>query len=65
MAKNKKPRAIAIELGMPTYVTGKPCKNGYVGERRTLSGACCICVAEHLDRMKSLYAEARMNRHGR
>lgn len=40
----------ALSLGEKTYQTGKPCKNGHVGERRAASGNCIAC---HNDYAKS------------
>jgi hypothetical protein len=31
---NDSPYKVAIRLGLPTYFTGKPCKNGHTAERR-------------------------------
>ena len=32
--------------GLPSYFTGKPCKNGHVASRHTAGGNCSICHAE-------------------
>ncbi len=34
----------AIELGLPRYFTGKPCKRGHVAERRVIGRCCVICA---------------------
>lgn len=36
----------AIESGMLTYNTGKPCVNGHVAERYTKNGGCVECIKE-------------------
>lgn len=36
-------RRIAIERGLSTYYTGKPCKHGHLSERKTLEGSCIQC----------------------
>ena len=36
-------RQEAINQGLKTYFTGKPCKNGHISERMI----CCICIACH------------------
>ena len=36
-------RQEAIQKGLKTYFTGKPCKNGHISERMI----CCICVMCH------------------
>jgi len=33
-------RCDAKKLGLKTYFTGKPCKNGHVSKRITLNGHC-------------------------
>lgn len=39
-------RKQAKALGLKTYFTGKPCINGHVDERYTLSGSCLTCRKE-------------------
>ena len=39
-------RLLAQELGEPTYVTGKPCRNGHESARRTSTGGCIECGNE-------------------
>lgn len=36
-------RQEAIQKGLKTYFTGKPCKNGHISERMI----CCICIMCH------------------
>jgi hypothetical protein len=36
-------RREAVELNLPTYFTGKYCKNGHLSERFTKSGCCIEC----------------------
>lgn len=36
-------RKLAVELGLPKYFTGKPCKHGHLSERRTQSRDCIEC----------------------
>ena len=39
-------KLLAQELGEPTYVTGKPCRNGHESARRTSTGVCIECSRE-------------------
>ena len=39
-------RMEALEKNLPTYFTGKPCKNGHLAERRTSGGNCAVCHNE-------------------
>lgn len=39
-------RSQALELGLPRYFTGKPCKSGHVDERDGKSGRCITCIRE-------------------
>jgi hypothetical protein len=36
-------RREARDRGLAKYMTGKPCKHGHVGERRTDTGNCVEC----------------------
>lgn len=36
-------RREAIQLGLSSYFTGKPCRRGHVAERKTKSGNCVSC----------------------
>lgn len=36
-------RAEALKEKLPSYFTGKSCKNGHVAERRTVGGNCSVC----------------------
>ena len=38
-------RKEALEKGLPTYFTGKPCKHGHVSERYASNCGCCECEA--------------------
>lgn len=38
------PRAAAVAAGEKHYETGKPCKNGHVAKRATLTGTCAECT---------------------
>lgn len=42
------PRSRAIRLGKKTYHTGKPCINGHIAERHTLSAQCVVCALENM-----------------
>jgi len=37
-------RPEALKLWLPTYITGRPCKNGHYAYRYTQSGSCSKCV---------------------
>lgn len=37
-------RQEALDQGLPTYFTGKPCKHGHVAERRTANKTCVECA---------------------
>lgn len=37
-------RPEAMKLWLPTYTTGRPCKNGHYAHRYTQSGTCSKCV---------------------
>jgi hypothetical protein len=39
-------RSTALQMGLPQYETGRPCKNGHVDARYTSSGACVVCVRD-------------------
>lgn len=51
-------RKEAIDQGLSSYFTGKPCKNGHVSERNTLSCACKECVRfgvkKHINKIKKI-----------
>ncbi len=56
MSNTKRPRLQAELDGAPTYFTGKPCKNGHIARRRTISGACISCETKfNLQRKRSRY----------
>lgn len=40
-------RKEAIEKGLRTYFTGKPCKHGHVAERYVSNGVCVECMKAH------------------
>lgn len=40
-------RLEAANLGLPTYTTGRPCKNGHLSYRYTKSGACSGCISDN------------------
>lgn len=40
-------RSQAIEQGLKTYFTGKPCKHGHIAERILPSCNCLVCLREH------------------
>lgn len=40
-------RKEAIEKGLKTYFTGKPCKHGHMSERRVYNRKCLECVKEY------------------
>jgi hypothetical protein len=42
----RKERTEARLAGAKTYFTGKPCKNGHVSPRYTVSGDCIACRSE-------------------
>ncbi len=59
-------RDSAIERGLKTYFTGKPCKSGHLSERRTASRHCIECAhaavkkwADSHKEQKAKYDEAR------
>jgi hypothetical protein len=49
----------ALLLGVPKYKTGKPCKHGHVGERWTLTGGCCQCIVERVNKRREAFRQAR------
>lgn len=51
-------RAGAIAAGLPTYDTGKECKNGHFSPRRTITGACIACLREATQRERDRYYAA-------
>ena len=50
MLKRIVTRAEAERRGLKQYFTGKPCKNGHVGERYAASGNCVECGRESFKR---------------
>lgn len=40
-------RSEAIQLGLNTFDTGRPCRNGHLTYRYTQSGACAGCIRGH------------------
>ena len=63
-------RSQAVQSGVMRYYTGKPCTNGHIAERYTVSGACLECLSDRTknvrERIKSvraaLAAEGTCNR---
>ena len=49
-AAQPKTRVEAIALGVRTYFTGKPCKNGHIALRKAPSGTCTECSRVRLAR---------------
>jgi hypothetical protein len=49
----KAERAAAKAAGLAQYVTGKPCSNGHIVNRRTIDGACRQCMIELKRRKRS------------
>jgi len=47
------PRQLATNLGVPTYNTGKPCKNGHTTDRYTSGGMCIGCLKAHQEKVKA------------
>lgn len=47
----------AAKRGESEYFTGKPCKNGHIAFRSTVSGACKECNVEYVRRHKSKLRE--------
>ena len=49
MAKTTLPTSakIARRLGLKSFFTGKPCRNGHIGPRYTSTGVCCACNAKN------------------
>jgi hypothetical protein len=39
-------RKKAMDLGLPTYFTGRPCKRGHLSERRVSTWVCIQCAKE-------------------
>ena len=51
-------RREAKAQGLDKYNTGKPCRNGHIGDRYTRNGMCCECCkisneSRHYDRTKT------------
>jgi len=55
-------RKTALAGGFPRYFTGKPCKNGHVEDRYTVTGACLGCLGMHRDKDKETFERARAAR---
>ena len=55
-------RAEAMQLGLETYQTGKPCKRGHVGPRDTLKGECLECRKAYREEDQKAYREAVQKR---
>ena len=53
----KSTRMEAAQNGDLEYYTGKPCKNGHITIRNTLTGACKECNAEYVKRHKNKYRD--------
>ena len=62
----KMQRREAIAKGLDRYFTGKPCRQGHVAERETLSGMCMMCkpiyYKQHMERTRKKFAEAKESR---
>lgn len=52
-------RSDALKIGAARYCTGKPCANGHVAERETLSAACIDCKGLYLKRERDAFKSAR------
>jgi 5-methylcytosine-specific restriction endonuclease McrA len=46
MRKSNPTRDKAIALGLPTYITGVPCKHGHISPRYVKNHACIACCRE-------------------
>lgn len=53
------PRQRAIRLGQTSYVSKKPCVNGHLDKRNTLSGECLVCCNERIKRTRELIREKK------
>lgn len=50
-------RLEAAKRGELEYFTGKPCKNGHIEKRDTVTGACKRCLKDHtINNRKSIKA---------
>lgn len=47
----------AKERGLPSYFTGKPCKNGHIA-KRYITGACHQCIVEHCYKKRASQRQA-------
>jgi hypothetical protein len=54
-------RKDAIKAGMQFYETGRPCKNGHISKRDTVTGACIMCVRENNRIYQKIAREAIKN----
>lgn len=60
-----RPRSAALQLGAPTYFTGKPCKNGHVAERDVAGRGCVVCREEYARRYYEQNREKYIERDSR
>ncbi len=49
-------RKAAIALRQKIYFTGKPCKNGHLSIRNTITAACRQCIIERTQTIRRLLA---------
>lgn len=47
-------RADAVSMGLATYFTGKPCRNGHISPRRVDYNKCVACDREHAAKQRLL-----------
>lgn len=52
-------RKLAISLGLRTYFTGRPCKNGHISYRYTEPGSCAECVNGQRNSQREIFRGAR------
>ena len=50
-------RSEAIARSQRRYTTGRPCVNGHLAERDTLSGACVLCMRANTQRARERIRE--------
>ena len=60
----KSTRKEALLAGESEYFTGKPCKNGHVLARDTLSGRCPKCQEIYVKRDRELFEKAKAAKAG-
>jgi len=52
-------RPDAVRQASTKYYTGKPCKNGHIAPRYTLSSTCTMCLSAHVDRVRKALKRAK------